>query len=154
MTNGRYKKIRRALEKRVSSVEGAPGPSDLVWENVINRTNLGDTWLQLTLQPVTRQPLDVTSRGLQRYDGNFLINVHTVEGNGPLAATELADAIVEEFFAGAVFLAEDATIQVAMLPQDQQQSVEILYSQVSQMATHDSPWYRVPVTIRWKAFSL
>jgi len=94
----------------------------------------------MTFQPTRRRPQDVTADGLQRFDGLFFIDVFAPEGNGPADAEVLADAPVDAFEAGTILSANGQTIMIE-------------YAEVANAPNQDSPWFQVPVTIKWKAFN-
>lgn len=135
-----YGDIRAALESQVSSVSGIPSAANRAWQNVRFEPTTGTTWVRMTLNPSRRRPQDVTATGLQRYDGLFLVDVFAPEANGPAAAETLADAVVDSFEAGTVLSSGGQTI-------------EIEWAEISTSAVADSPWFQVPITIKWKAFN-
>lgn len=135
-----YGDIRSALESQVANISGVPSAANRAWQNVQFTPTTGTSWIRMTFQPTRRRPQDVTADGLQRFDGLFLIDIFSPEGNGPAAAETLADATVDAFEAGTVLSANG---QVLMIE----------YAEIDRAPNQDSPWFQVPVTIKWKVFN-
>jgi hypothetical protein len=135
-----YSNIRVALESNVTNVTGVPSSGNISWENVRFEPTTGSKWIRSTFRPTRRRPLDVTAKGLQRYDGLFLVDIFIPEGGGPSEADTLADNVVNSFEAGTILTANG-------------QEVMIEHAEISEALNEDSPWYQVPVTIKWKAFN-
>lgn len=138
-----YTDIRAALESNVSNITNVPAAQYRSWENVRFEPSDDQKWIRMTFQPSRRRPLNVNPGATldkSRYDGIFVIDVFAPEGDGPNTAESLADNIVDAFEAGTVLSANS-------------QDVEIRYAEIGNAPNEDSPWYQVPVTIGWKAFS-
>jgi len=135
-----YGDVRAALESQVANIAGVPSAANRAWQNVQFTPTTGTSWIRMTFQPTRRRPQDVTADGLQRFDGLFLIDVFAPEGNGPADAEVLADATVDAFEAGTILSANGQTIMIE-------------YAEVASAPNQDSPWFQVPVTIKWKAFN-
>ena len=135
-----YANIRASLELQIANVPGIPGPSNRAWQNVRFAPSTGHSWVRMTFQPSRRRPLDVTAGGTQRIDGVFLIDVFTPEGSGPSLAEDLADNVVTTFEAGTVLGSGSVQTQIE-------------YAEISRAANQDSPWFQIPVTVKWKSFN-
>jgi len=135
-----YGDVRAALESQVANIAGVPSAANRAWQNVQFTPTTGTSWIRMTFQPTRRRPQDVTADGLQRFDGLFLIDVFAPEGNGPADAEVLADATVDAFEAGTILSANGQTVMIE-------------YAEVANAPNQDSPWFQVPVTIKWKAFN-
>jgi hypothetical protein len=135
-----YGDIRAALESQVANISGVPSAANRAWQNVYFEPTTGTTWIRMSFQPSRRRPQDVTADGLQRFDGLFLIDVFAPEGNGPASAETLADATVDAFEAGTVLSANGQTLIIE-------------YAEIDRAPNQDSPWFQIPVTIKWKAFN-
>jgi hypothetical protein len=89
-----YRDIRAALETKLAAVSGIPAISH---ENVsFDRTN-GTSYVETFFVPQSRRP---AVRGLnpqQRYGGVFTVVCYAAEGNGPGAADEIADKVLNAF---------------------------------------------------------
>jgi len=130
-----YRDIRAALETKLAAVSGIPAISH---ENVsFDRTN-GTSYVETFFVPQSRRP---AVRGLnpqQRYGGVFTVVCYAAEGNGPGAADELADKVLEAF---------EATTDVSYTnTQGETFVVSIDYAE-REGGGLDTPFYYVPVNI-------
>lgn len=130
-----YRDIRAALETQLAAVSGIPAISH---ENVsFDRTN-GTSYVETFFVPQSRRP---AVRGLnpqQRYGGVFTVVCYAAEGNGPGAADELADKVLEAF---------EATTDVSYTnTQGETFVVSIDYAE-REGGGLDTPFYYVPVNI-------
>lgn len=130
-----YRDIRAALEKKLSDTSGLPSISH---ENVRFDRTTGTSYLETGFIPTSRRP---ATRGLnpqQRYDGLFRVVCYAPEGNGPGAADELADKVINAF---------EATTDVSYTPSGGTEiKVSIDYAE-REGGDLDTPFYYVPVTI-------
>jgi len=130
-----YRDIRAALETKLIAVSGIPAISH---ENVSYERTSGTSYVETSFLPTARRP---AVRGLnpqQRYDGVFRVVCYTAEGNGPGAADELADKVLEAF---------EATTDVSYTnSSDETFVVSIDYAE-REGGGLDTPFYFVPVNI-------
>lgn len=127
--------IRAALESKLADIPDVPS---IAYENVSFSPTTGQSYLEVKYIPVTRRPAVRGSSPQQRYDGLLAINCYAPEGSGPNAADTLAKNVMETF---------EATTKLTHNSQD----VTIEYAE-RQQGFIDSPWYFVPVSIRWYAY--
>ena len=128
--------IRAALESKLSDVPDVPSIS---YENVPFSPTTGQSYLEVKYIPVTRRPSVRGTSPQQRYDGILAINCYAPEGQGPNAADTLAKNVMETF---------EATTKLT----HNSKTVNIEYAE-RQQGFVDSPWYFVPVSIRWYAYT-
>ena len=130
-----YRDIRAALETKLSTVTDIP---DISYENVsYDRTN-GTSYVETFFVPQSRRP---AVRGLnpqQRYGGVFTVVCYAPEGNGPGAADELADKVLEAF---------EATTDVSYTNGDDETFVVSIDYAEREGGGLDTPFYYVPVNI-------
>ena len=135
--------IRNALEANLANVVGIPASPSIASANSFEGVEFtpveGTPWLRVRVYYLTRNPLDVTASGLQRYDGTLNIDVHTSFGYGANAAETLADAIVDAYEAGRNFVNTGVTVHIER-------------AEVNNAPASEPPWVVVPVSIKWKAF--
>ena len=130
-----YRDIRAALETELAAVADIPAIS---YENVsYDRTN-GTSYVETYFVPQSRRP---AVRGLnpqQRYDGVFTVVCYAPEGNGPGAADDIADKVLDAF---------EATTDVSYTPSGGSEiKVSIDYAE-REGGGLDTPFYYVPVNI-------
>jgi len=128
-------KIRSVLEARLSSITGIP---DIAWENVKYSPTTGRPFVQPLFLPTQQRP---SVRGLNpilRYQGIFSVNCFVPEGNGPGAADDLANLIIDSFPATTDLT--DGTHYVTIEFAERQQGVL------------RSPWYMVTVDVDWYSY--
>ena len=131
-----HKSIRSALETQLANVSGSP---QIAYEGVSFVPTTGTSYLQVLFAPVSRRP---AVRGLnpqQRYDGLFSINCYAPEGHGPAVADTLAKNVINAFEATTSLTSNNI-------------NVSIDYAE-RQQGFLDSPWYFVPVSIGWYAYT-
>jgi len=129
--------IRAALEGKLANIVGIP---PIAYENVNYDPTLGTSYVKSSFQPVSRRP---AARGLnpqQLYTGNFIVTVYSPEGNGPGTADAIAETLVEAFEATTDISYTNASAETII--------VSIDYAERRQ-GIHDTPWYFIPVVIRW-----
>lgn len=130
-----YRDIRAALETKLAAVSGIPAISH---ENVsYDRTN-GTSYVETFFVPQSRRP---AVRGLnpqQRYGGVFTVVCYAAEGNGPGAADEIADKVLEAF---------EATTDVSYTNGDAETFVVSIDYAEREGGGLDTPFYYVPVNI-------
>lgn len=127
-----YDDIRAALEVKLSSVSSLPS---VAWENLQFSPTTGQSFVRPRLLPTRREP---AVRGLNPqmyYQGVFRVECYVPEGNGPSAADDLSDKIIEAFEA-TTDVSQGGTI------------VSIRYAEREQ-GELDSPFFMVPVNIGW-----
>ena len=130
-----YRDIRAALETKLAAVADIPPISH---ENVsFDRTN-GSSYVETFFVPQSRRP---AVRGLnpqQRYGGVFTVVCYAPEGNGPGAADEIADKVLNAF---------DATTDVSYTNSDAETFVVSIDYAEREGGGLDTPFYYVPVNI-------
>jgi len=130
-----YRDIRAALETKLAAVSGIPAISH---ENVsFDRTN-GTSYVETFFVPQSRRP---AVRGLnpqQRYGGVFTVVCYAAEGNGPGAADEIADKVLDAF---------EATTDVSYTNGDAETFVVSIDYAEREGGGLDTPFYYVPVNI-------
>lgn len=130
-----YDDIRAALEVRLSNITGIPA---IAYENVSFSPTTGTSFVQPKLIPTSRVP---AVRGLnpqKRYEGVFRVFCYTPEGNGPSAADDLADKIIEAF---------DATTDIPFTNASSETIIVSVDYASRDEGRIDNPWYYVPVNI-------
>ena len=131
-----YNDIRAALEVHLSQITGIP---EIASENVSYSPTTGIPFVQPRLIPVSRRS---AVRGLnpqQRYYGVFRVFCYVPEGNGPAAADNLANLVIDAFDA-----ATDITLGGTR--------VSIDYAERDNGFV-DSPWYYVSVNIGYYIYA-
>ena len=130
-----YRDIRAALETKLATVSGIPAISH---ENVsFDRTN-GTSYVETFFVPQSRRP---AVRGLnpqQRYGGVFTVVCYAAEGNGPGAADEIADKVLNAF---------EATTDVSYTNSDTETILVSIDYAEREGGGLDTPFYYVPVNI-------
>lgn len=130
-----YRDIRAALETKLAAVSGIP---DISYENVSYDRANGTSYVETSFLPTLRRP---AVRGLnpqQRYQGVYRVVCYAPEGNGPGAADEIADKVLEAF---------EATTDVSYTPSGGSEiTVSIDYAE-REGGGLDTPFYYVPVNI-------
>ena len=130
-----YRDIRAALETKLAAVSGIPAISH---ENVsFDRTN-GTSYVETFFVPQSRRP---AVRGLnpqQRYGGVFTVVCYAAEGNGPGAADEIADKVLNAF---------EATTDVSYTNSDTETILVSIDYAEREGGGLDTPFYYVPVNI-------
>lgn len=139
--------IRNALEAHVSNIVGVPSTPSVAaandWENVLFTPDVDPVpvgFFRIRFAPTSRRPTDITATGVKRYDGLFLIDVFWPSNEGPNAADEKADAIIDAYDAGGTLTSNGVNVRLE-------------YAERRAGAIFDPPWYQVPVSIKWKAFA-
>ena len=130
-----YRDIRAALETQLAAVPGIPAIS---YENVsFDRVN-GTSYVETFFVPQSRRP---AVRGLnpqQRYGGVFTVVCYAAEGNGPGAADEIADKVLNAF---------EATTDVSYTNSDTETILVSIDYAEREGGGLDTPFYYVPVNI-------
>lgn len=127
-----YDDIRAALEVKLNSVTDVPS---IAWENFSFSPTTGQAYIKPRLIPTRREP---AVRGLNPqmyYQGVFRIECYVPEGNGPAAADDLADKIIDAF---------EATTDVS----NAGTIVSIRYAE-RELGELDGPFFMVPVNVGW-----
>ena len=130
------REIRSALETNLSSVVDVP---QIAYENVPYKPTTGTSYIQINYLPTSRRPSVRGLNPIQRYEGIFAITCYAPEGNGPDAAEEIAENVMNAFEATTSLTSNNATVSID-------------YSEVKQ-GYLDSPWFVVPVNIGWYAYN-
>jgi len=131
-----YDNIRTALETELANISGIP---DIAWENVSYSPTTGSSFVRPMFVPTVREP---SVRGLNPqmyYQGLFRVMCYTPDNQGPSAADDLADSVIETF-EGATDISNGGT------------TVSIRYAEREQ-GILESPWYYVPVSIGWYIYN-
>jgi len=130
--------IRAALEESVANISGIPAAAQRAWDNVRFEPTVGTTWVKMTLIPLNDRPATRGDTPQYRTDGFFQISIFTPEGQGAGEAEALAETISDSYTVSDV-LTKNST------------SVRFEFAEIGQGMT-ESPWYMVPVTIRWYSY--
>lgn len=130
-----YRDLRAALESKLASITDIP---DISYENVsYDRVN-GTEYVESSFLPTLRRP---AVRGLnpqQRYQGVFRVVCYAPEGNGPGAADEIADKVMEAF---------EATTDISYTPSGGDEIIVSIDYAEREGGGLDTPFYYVPVNI-------
>lgn len=136
-----YNNIRAALESHLATTADLP---DIAYENVSFEPTTGSSFLRVAFVPVSRR---AAVRGLnpqQRYDGVFRVFCYTPEGNGPAAADDLANKVMDAF---------DATTDISFTPSGEDEIIVSVDYAERDSGFVDSPWYYTTVNIGWYIYS-
>jgi hypothetical protein len=136
-----YDDIRAALEVKLSNVSGIPA---IAYENLSFSPTTGTPFVQPRLIPVSRRP---AVRGLnpqQRYEGVFRVFCYVPEGNGPSAADDLANKVLDAFDAATDISFTNALGRTTIVSVD--------YAERDN-GFIDNPWYYVAVNIGWYLYA-
>lgn len=131
-----YNDIRAALEVHLSQIVGIP---EIASENVSYSPTTGTPFVQPRLIPVSRRS---AVRGLnpqQRYDGVFRVFCYVPEGNGPAAADNLANLVIDAFDASTDITLGGTRVSIDYAERDN--------------GFVDSPWYYVSVNIGYYIYA-
>jgi len=136
-----YDNIRSALEVRLSNVSGIP---EIAYENVNYSPTTDTTFVVPRMVPVSRRPAVRGPNPQKRYDGIFRVSCYVAEGNGPSAADDLANLVINAF---------DATTDISYTNSDTETIiVSIDYAERNEGRAVDN-WYEVVVDIGWYIFA-
>jgi|TARA_R100000951_G_C2559542_1_gene155149 hypothetical protein len=130
-----YRDIRAALETKLKAVSGLPSIS---YENSSYDRKNGTSYVETFFVPQSRRP---AVRGLnpqQRYNGVFTVVCYAPEGNGPGAADELADKVLDAF---------EATTDASFINSSGDSIVVSIDYAEREGGGLDTPFYYVPVNI-------
>ncbi len=136
-----YRDIRAALETELAAVSGIP---DISYENVSYDRANGTSYVETYFVPRTRRP---AVRGLnpqQRYGGVFTVFCYTPEGNGPAAADDIANKVMDAF---------DATTDISFTPAGEDEIIVSVDYAERDSGFVDSPWYYTTVNIGWYIYA-
>lgn len=136
-----YDDIRAALEVKLSNVSGIP---DIAYENVSYSPTTGQSFVQPRLIPVSRRPAVRGPNPQNRYDGVFRVFCYAPEGDGPAAADDLANKVIDAF---------DATTDISFTNGDGDTIIVSVDYAERDNGFVDSPWYFVAVNIGWYIYS-
>jgi hypothetical protein len=136
-----YDDIRAALEVKLSNVSGIP---DIAYENVSYSPTTGQSFVQPRLIPVSRRPAVRGPNPQNRYDGVFRVFCYAPEGEGPAAADDLANKVIDAF---------DATTDISFTNGDGDTIIVSVDYAERDNGFVDSPWYFVAVNIGWYIYS-
>lgn len=136
-----YDDIRAALEVKLSNISGIP---DIAYENVSYSPTTGTSFVQPRFIPVSRRPAVRGPNPQNRYEGVLRVFCYVPEGNGPAAADNLANKVIDAF---------DATTDISFTnSEDETFIVSIDYAERDNGFV-DSPWYYVAVNIGWYIYA-
>ena len=136
-----YEDIRAALEVRLSNVSGIP---EIAYENVNYTPTTNTSFVVPRMVPVSRRPAVRGINPQKRYDGIFRVSCYVAEGNGPAAADDLANLVIDAF---------DATTDISYTNSDTETIiVSIDYAERNEGRPVDN-WYEVVVDIGWYIYS-
>lgn len=136
-----YDNIRSALEDKLASTTGLP---DIAWENLNFTPTTGTSFIRPEFLPLNRRP---AVRGLtpqHRYDGLFTVFCYCPENEGPGTCDAIADLVIETF-ESTTDISYDVDTNTTVI-------VSIDYAERDQ-GFSDSPWYYIPVNIRWYIYN-
>lgn len=136
-----YDDIRAALEVKLSNVSGIP---DIAYENVSYSPTTGQSFVQPRLIPVSRRPAVRGPNPQNRYDGVFRVFCYAPEGEGPAAADDLANKVIDAF---------DATTDISFTNGEGQTVIVSVDYAERDNGFVDSPWYFVAVNIGWYIYA-
>lgn len=136
-----YNNIRAALESHLSTTADLP---DIAYENVSFDPTTGSSFLKVAFVPVSRRPAVRGSNPQQRYDGVFRVFCYTPEGNGPAAADDLANKVMDAF---------DATTDISFTPAGGDEIIVSVDYAERDSGFVDTPWYYATVNIGWYVFA-
>jgi len=136
-----YDDIRAALEVELSNVSGIP---EIAYENVNYTPTTNTSFVVPRMVPVSRRPAVRGINPQKRYDGIFRVSCYVAEGNGPAAADDLANLVIDAF---------DATTDISYTNSDTETIiVSIDYAERNEGRPVDN-WYEVVVDIGWYIYS-
>lgn len=136
-----YDDIRAALEVELSNVSGIP---EIAYENVNYTPTTNTSFVVPRMVPVSRRPAVRGINPQKRYDGIFRVSCYVAEGNGPAAADDLANLIIDAF---------DATTDISYTNSDTETIiVSIDYAERNEGRPVDN-WYEVVVDIGWYIYA-
>lgn len=135
-----YDSIRAALEVKLSNVAGIPS---IAYENVSFSPVTGQAFVQPRLIPVSRRAAVRGPNPQQRYDGVFRVFCYVPEGQGPAAADDLANKVIDAF---------DATTDISFTSGGNTIIVSVDYAERDNGFV-DTPWYYVAVNIGWYIYA-
>ena len=136
-----YDDIRAALEVELSNVSGIP---EIAYENVNYTPTTNTSFVVPRMVPVSRRPAVRGINPHKRYDGIFRVSCYVAEGNGPAAADDLANLVIDAF---------DATTDISYTNSDTETIiVSIDYAERNEGRAVDN-WYEVVVDIGWYIFA-
>lgn len=135
-----YDSIRAALEVKLSNVAGIP---PIAYENVSFSPTTGQAFVQPRFIPVSRRPAVRGPNPQQRYDGVFRVFCYVPEGQGPAAADDLVNKVIDAF---------DATTDISFTSGGNTIIVSVDYAERDNGFV-DSPWYYVAVNIGWYIYA-
>lgn len=136
-----YDNIRSCLENHLTGITGLP---DIAWENVNFKPTTGTSFVRPTFIPLNREP---AVRGLspqQRYDGIFTIDCYCPENEGPATCDDVAELIIEAF---------EATTDISYDVDTNTTIIVSIDTANRDQGYLESPWYYIPVTIRWYIYN-
>jgi len=136
-----YDNIRAALEVELSNVSGIP---EIAYENVNYTPTTNTSFVVPRMVPVSRRPAVRGINPQKRYDGIFRVSCYVAEGNGPAAADDLANLVIDAF---------DATTDISYTNSDTETIiVSIDYAERNEGRPVDN-WYEVVVDIGWYIYA-
>jgi len=136
-----YDDIRAALEVELSNVSGIP---EIAYENVNYTPTTNTSFVVPRMVPVSRRPAVRGINPQKRYDGIFRVSCYVAEGNGPAAADDLANLVIDAF---------DATTDISYTNSDTETIiVSIDYAERNEGRPVDN-WYEVVVDIGWYIYA-
>ena len=127
-----YDDIRATFEVNLAAVSGIP---DIAWENVSFSPTTSQSYVQPRLVPTRREPAVRGQNPQMYYQGYFLVNCYTPEGEGPNASDLLADSIIDAFEATTDISHSGTTLSIRYAERD--------------LGTQEGGHYCVPVRIGW-----
>lgn len=129
-----YDKIRQALEVELNSVADIP---DIAWENVDFNPVENESYIRVSVVPLSRNPSSLGDNFQFFYRGYFELMVYTPKNIGPSQADDLADLLMETFDPPKTLTVDDVSVQIRTTEREQGISLP------------DMPYYYVPVVVSW-----
>lgn len=160
--------IRIALENHLYTT--VPAPPSIAWPNVAFERTTGTSYLRARFIPTSRRPYSAGVQPEQRFEGLFMVDICTPEGEGGAAGMGLADRLMARFPGSASIayyetppgdlLLEDgntlllkdgyAILQESATPPDA--IIRLDYGE-AKLPLHDPPFYVIPFEIGWHSFA-
>lgn len=133
-----FRDIRRALEKRLATIQDTNGDPQIAFENS-NYDPKGETqWLRSVVSYTESKPASVGVNSQIRYDGLMFIDCFVKADIGTVAADALAQQVLDLFPYGELL-------------QENGKEIRIRFSE-RERGFQSPPYYQVPVTVTWYSY--
>jgi hypothetical protein len=131
-----YNDIRRALEKRLSSIVGLP--SKVSYENVKFIPTENAAWMRCTLSPLSREAAAISGDAQKIHRGLFVVDVFVPINTAPKTVDEYVDLILASFENGLRLTENSKDIIIRNARRTQ--------------GVSENAWYYVPVIIDYYSY--